>query len=485
MTFSPLYDVFICHASEDKNDFVRPLADRLCSQNIEVWYDEFSLKIGDSIRRALDHGLRSCRYGIVVLSSAFFQKNWPQYELDGLVEREIAGGKSLILPLWHGVDHARVLSYSPALAAKKAISTSLSLEAIVDELVKVIRPGGSPLLVARDLLVERGLHPPVVTDPYWLEVVEASNRLMSFGAAIPEEAAWGRLCFPLPPRDEGPEAWGQRLAWTAMQKEWSEAAEELGISSLTEPTDFLSFLRQFPALLEMCLEFPSLAAEWAPQLTIPGLGGELEPTFESEYLKDRRKFAEQARISPGFGTANTTNGRPPACDETWALRHPEFGHYDPATIANAYFGGQMFGPRPSPHEHADHLFWLLSVRSEWLPARVRNFLLHGHARWGVWVWGEYTQGGGKNRQWSTSGRLFDALGKLKGVTKPLKWTRDMSDDLLRRANETCEKLGLPDAPGELVSRFHHYGIVAEYLTAKAERAAYHGAIVRRSKQPRK
>lgn len=82
-----LYDVFISHASEDKDSLVRPLAQRLKQERLEVWYDEFSLRPGDSLRRSIDRGLSKSRHGIVVLSQSFFQKNWPQWELDGLVQR--------------------------------------------------------------------------------------------------------------------------------------------------------------------------------------------------------------------------------------------------------------------------------------------------------------------------------------------------------------------------------------------------------------
>ncbi len=104
-----LYDVFICHASEDKDEFVRPLANALRSANVAVWYDEFTLKLGDSIRRSLDRGLSQSRFGVVVLSHAFFNKNWPQYELDGLAERETKGRDTVILPVWHGVSHDNVM----------------------------------------------------------------------------------------------------------------------------------------------------------------------------------------------------------------------------------------------------------------------------------------------------------------------------------------------------------------------------------------
>jgi len=68
------HDVFICHASEDKKVLVRPLAEALRERNIDVWYDEFSLRVGDSLRQSIDRGLKAARYGIVVLSPAFFEK---------------------------------------------------------------------------------------------------------------------------------------------------------------------------------------------------------------------------------------------------------------------------------------------------------------------------------------------------------------------------------------------------------------------------
>ena len=92
------YDVFISHASEDKIDFVKPFADSLINFGLKVWYDEFELKIGDSLRRSIDRGLVNSKYGIVVLSPSFFAKQWTQYELDGLVAREMNGVK-VILPL--------------------------------------------------------------------------------------------------------------------------------------------------------------------------------------------------------------------------------------------------------------------------------------------------------------------------------------------------------------------------------------------------
>lgn len=132
------YDVFVSHASEDKEEFVKPLVEALQEAGYKVWYDEFTLKVGDSLRRSIDNGLKNSRYGIVVLSNAFFAKNWTQYELDGLVTREMQGHK-VILPIWHLVSKNQVQNYSPTLADKKAINSSLStIDEIVAQLAEVL-----------------------------------------------------------------------------------------------------------------------------------------------------------------------------------------------------------------------------------------------------------------------------------------------------------------------------------------------------------
>jgi len=79
------YDVFISHASEDKDAVVRPLAIALKNKGLSVWYDEFELKIGDSLRRKIDKGLANSNFGIVVISRSFIKKGWTNYELDGLI----------------------------------------------------------------------------------------------------------------------------------------------------------------------------------------------------------------------------------------------------------------------------------------------------------------------------------------------------------------------------------------------------------------
>jgi len=133
------YDVFISHASEDKESIVRPLANALVSEGLKVWYDEFSLRIGDSLRQKIDKGLAMSRVGLVVLSPAFIEKGWTNYELDGIVTRTVSG-EQILLPIWHEITKQQVINFSPSLADKVARSTAThTVEEISAEISQLLR----------------------------------------------------------------------------------------------------------------------------------------------------------------------------------------------------------------------------------------------------------------------------------------------------------------------------------------------------------
>ncbi len=139
-----MWDVFISHAWEDKEEIARPLAEALRQKGLRVWYDEFALTLGDSLRRSIDRGLAQSRYGVVILSPHFFNKEWPQRELDGLVAKEVSSGKT-ILPVWHNVTWEDVRHFSPTLADKLAVSTAKGLNAVVEEILRALRVPSPPI----------------------------------------------------------------------------------------------------------------------------------------------------------------------------------------------------------------------------------------------------------------------------------------------------------------------------------------------------
>lgn len=126
--------IFISHASEDKESIASALAYALRRYNIDVWYDEFSLTVGDSLTESISKGLANCDYGLVILSRNFFSKNWTKKELNGLRSRAYSGDKNIILPIWHEITYEYIAKIDPILADIFALDSSLK----TDDLVKKI-----------------------------------------------------------------------------------------------------------------------------------------------------------------------------------------------------------------------------------------------------------------------------------------------------------------------------------------------------------
>lgn len=133
------YDIFISHASEDKDRIARPLYETLKNRGVSVWFDEAVLKLGDGLRRKIDEGLSKCKFGVVILSPSFLSKEWPQRELDGLMARETVSGKKAILPIWHEIDRDTLFRYSPTLADKLAGNSKEGLANIVEKILDVLK----------------------------------------------------------------------------------------------------------------------------------------------------------------------------------------------------------------------------------------------------------------------------------------------------------------------------------------------------------
>ena len=101
------------------------------------------MKIGDSLRRKIDYGLAHSRFGIVVISRDFIKKGWTNYELDGMVTRNVSG-EQVMLPVWHNVTRDEVVAFSSTLADKIARNTAVdSIEDIAAEIAELIKSNNS------------------------------------------------------------------------------------------------------------------------------------------------------------------------------------------------------------------------------------------------------------------------------------------------------------------------------------------------------
>jgi TIR domain len=132
-------ELFISHASEDKDTFVRPLADALIQHpGFKVFYDEYSLVMGNSLLESISKGLHKCDFGIVVFSPDFLRKKWPQVELDGLFARETIERK-IILPVWHNVGRDEILAQYPSFADRIASKSIHGVERVVSDILRAIQ----------------------------------------------------------------------------------------------------------------------------------------------------------------------------------------------------------------------------------------------------------------------------------------------------------------------------------------------------------
>jgi hypothetical protein len=445
---TPLYDVFICHASEDKDDFVRPLSELLAQQHIEVWYDEFSLSIGDSLSQKIDEGLAKSKFGIVVLSPSFFKKPWAKRELKGLTAREIFEKQDIILPIWHRVGLDEVIKYSPPLADKKAISSSDGISAVMRQLVRRLKPHESPLVVARDFLNSLKVDPPAISDEWWLDIIEYKEELR-----FPDTNMGRWWIFPLPfPNEQRGRERGMNIASAALQMDWSFEAEELKISSLTDPADVHKFLRRWPGLLDCAKNNPGTLALYAPQLTIPGFDQDLEDVFDKLLnLPPNDREVDRAFT---YGRHYTVNDSPPLCGDVIAFRHPQFGNYTAGELAYWYFETHDASYIRHGCEQFAGLVWLFSKSSGWMPETHRNILIQGINERDQWARELYNH--------HIDNPFFDSLFSKK--QKQFKLTKTVKQGLLQIVDATKAELGITDSSDKIIARLFDIDIVNGFYT---------------------
>ena len=130
---------FISHDSRDKATLARPLAEALNAKLGRIWYDEYSLQIGDNLRQSIERGLRECEKCVVVLTPNFLgNERWAQREFDGIFAREIAENKQFILPVWSGVTEMQVAAYSTNLLNRAYVTLTDNYEEVAEQLSRAI-----------------------------------------------------------------------------------------------------------------------------------------------------------------------------------------------------------------------------------------------------------------------------------------------------------------------------------------------------------
>ena len=70
-----VFDVFVSYAGEDRETVARPLVEALRANGLSVWFDDHSVGAGDDLKHAITAGIRNARYGVVIFSRYYFEKD--------------------------------------------------------------------------------------------------------------------------------------------------------------------------------------------------------------------------------------------------------------------------------------------------------------------------------------------------------------------------------------------------------------------------
>jgi hypothetical protein len=133
---------FISHDSRDKAEIAGAIAIGLQKLLCPVWYDEYSLKVGDHLRESIERGLKETKKCILVLSPNFFANTgWTKVEFNSVFTREILEQTSVVLPVWCQVTRKEVYEYSPSLADRVGVNWNLGANEVVNRLYRAIMAG--------------------------------------------------------------------------------------------------------------------------------------------------------------------------------------------------------------------------------------------------------------------------------------------------------------------------------------------------------
>lgn len=133
------YDAFISHAVEDKLPIANELCSRLEAAGLKIWYSGKELMAGDSLEKTITRGLAQCRYGVVILSSKYLEKNWPMKEFYMLLTKEIENRK-VILPVLYEITIDELEAKSMDMADRWSIPFNKGMDFVVDKIMDVVRP---------------------------------------------------------------------------------------------------------------------------------------------------------------------------------------------------------------------------------------------------------------------------------------------------------------------------------------------------------
>lgn len=115
------YDLFLCHAWDDRKGAAKELCDKLVALGVSVWFSEKDLALGTTMLREIDKGLAKSRAGIVLVTPAFLKR----VENEGVAEKELSAllAKDRLVPIVHNTTYDALRNVSPLLGSRSGLDT--------------------------------------------------------------------------------------------------------------------------------------------------------------------------------------------------------------------------------------------------------------------------------------------------------------------------------------------------------------------------
>ncbi|MBL8552293.1 MAG: TIR domain-containing protein [Hyphomonadaceae bacterium] len=133
------YDVFISHASEDKDEIARPIFEACGRAGLKAFLDEAHIGWGQSFTQKINSALGAARTVLVIVSSTSVSKDWPVLEVNTALQFEAAGQKKVVPVIVGKPDLSRL----PLLSGKDGMVWSGDADAVATRLQAAVK-GDAP-----------------------------------------------------------------------------------------------------------------------------------------------------------------------------------------------------------------------------------------------------------------------------------------------------------------------------------------------------
>lgn len=116
------YDIFLCHAWDDRRTTAKELNDALENAGVSVWFSEKAVLLGSNLLREIDKGLSMSRAGLVLVTESFIKR----IKAEGVADKELSAllARDLLVPIVHGVTYDDLREESPLLASRSGLDTA-------------------------------------------------------------------------------------------------------------------------------------------------------------------------------------------------------------------------------------------------------------------------------------------------------------------------------------------------------------------------